>query len=255
MTTAVVGVRAGEARFLGADRLADRRRAGREQGLQAELEVGLARRRWTRSARTARSSTHEFAKDHHLAVGSKVRAAVPDGDEAGRSRSRASSSRRRAARRSASLTISSATFDRLYTQPQNIYTFVTTIGGVHDANTAALEQALATSRTRRSQTEHQFKDNQTSGLNTILNVLYVLLALSVIVSLFGIVNTLVLSVFERTRELGMLRAVGMTRWQVRSMITLRERDHRADRRGDRHRARHHARGAADRRALDFVALS
>ena len=67
-------------------------------------------------------------------------------------------------------------------------------------------------------TREKFVDNQISGLNKILNILYVLLALSVIVSLFGIVNTLVLTVFERTREIGMLRAIGMTRRQVRSMI-------------------------------------
>ena len=67
-------------------------------------------------------------------------------------------------------------------------------------------------------TREEFIDNQIAGLNAILNILYVLLALSVIVSLFGIVNTLVLTVFERTREIGMLRAIGMTRRQVRRMI-------------------------------------
>ena len=70
----------------------------------------------------------------------------------------------------------------------------------------------------KAQTREKFIDNQISGLNSILNILYVLLALSVVVSLFGIVNTLVLTVFERTREIGMLRAIGMTRRQVRRMI-------------------------------------
>ena len=70
----------------------------------------------------------------------------------------------------------------------------------------------------KAQTRQEFIDNQIAGLSAILNILYVLLALSVVVSLFGIVNTLVLTVFERTREIGMLRAIGMTRRQVRRMI-------------------------------------
>ena len=63
-----------------------------------------------------------------------------------------------------------------------------------------------------------FIDGQTAWIGMILAVLWVLLALAVIVSLFGIVNTLVLSTFERTRELGTLRALGMNRRQVRRMV-------------------------------------
>jgi putative ABC transport system permease protein len=91
-------------------------------------------------------------------------------------------------------------------------------GGITPENTMRLETALEDFPNAKAQTREQFVDNQISGLNNILNILYVLLALSVIVSLFGIVNTLVLTVFERTRELGMLRAIGMTRRQVRRMI-------------------------------------
>jgi putative ABC transport system permease protein len=117
-----------------------------------------------------------------------------------------------------SVTISAATWDRFNPEPRNLYSFVRTRGGQTDANRAALEDQLADFPNAKVQTRQEFIDNQISGLNSVLNILYVLLALSVVVSLFGIVNTLVLTVFERTRELGMLRAVGMTRRQVRRMI-------------------------------------
>jgi putative ABC transport system permease protein len=116
------------------------------------------------------------------------------------------------------VTISAATWDRYDPQPRNLYSFVKTRGGQTQANLEALDRTLADFPNAKVATREQFIDNQISGLNSILNILYVLLALSVIVSLFGIVNTLVLTVFERTRELGMLRAIGMTRRQVRRMI-------------------------------------
>ena len=68
------------------------------------------------------------------------------------------------------------------------------------------------------QNQSQLKDQQQSQVNSLLGLVYALLSLAIIVSLFGIVNTLALSILERTRELGMLRAVGMSRRQVRTMV-------------------------------------
>ncbi len=116
------------------------------------------------------------------------------------------------------VTVSTEVWDAENTAPQNLYSFLNIEGGETDANQAALDQTLAAFPNAKAQTREAFIDNQISGLSSILNILYVLLALSVLVSLFGIINTLVLSVFERTREIGMLRAIGMTRRQVRRMI-------------------------------------
>jgi len=66
--------------------------------------------------------------------------------------------------------------------------------------------------------QEQLKKNQEDQVNKLLGLIYALLSLAVIVSLFGIANTLSLSIHERTRELGMLRAVGMSRRQVRRLI-------------------------------------
>jgi putative ABC transport system permease protein len=67
-------------------------------------------------------------------------------------------------------------------------------------------------------TSKEFIKQQEDQINQLLALIYALLMLAIIVSLFGIVNTLVLSIAERTRELGLLRAVGMSRRQIRRVI-------------------------------------
>jgi putative ABC transport system permease protein len=158
-----------------------------------------------------------YASDHHLAVGSPITLQT----SAGNSRRfvvRATYRLPQADPMLPSVVISQAAFDRTFPQPQDKEVLVEVSGGANRGTTARLQHALADYPDTTIQTTAAWIKQQGQSVNQILDLFYVLLALAVIVSLFGMVNMLVLAVFERTRELGMLRAIGMSRRQTRRMI-------------------------------------
>ena len=111
------------------------------------------------------------------------------------------------------------TYEANVTDQSDLQLFVGVADGVAPAqSTAALEAALAAWPNAELQDQAAFKASITGEIDMILNLIYGLLALAVVIALIGIANTLALSVHERRRELGLLRAVGMTRPQVRSSI-------------------------------------
>ena len=162
-----------------------------------------------------------YAKKQHLRVGSSFRMTLPSGKRL-TLRVTAIETLPAIAKMQVlmgKVTLSAALFDRSFQRPSNKFLFVK----VDPARAAFIDTA------GQKALEKQFPgldvlkgsawiDEQVNSINTLLNLLYVLLGLSVLVSLFGMLNALALSVFERTREIGMLRAVGMTRGQLRRMI-------------------------------------
>jgi putative ABC transport system permease protein len=84
----------------------------------------------------------------------------------------------------------------------------------------ALEEVVADLPIVTVQNQEDFTEAQRASVNTLLNLIYALLGLAIIIAVLGIVNTLALSVIERTREVGLLRAVGLSRRQLRRMVRL-----------------------------------
>ncbi|WP_405492166.1 ABC transporter permease [Streptomyces sp. NBC_00096] len=98
--------------------------------------------------------------------------------------------------------------------------YVNTDGGESKAGEAAIVDALGKNPALTVATQQDMRNESGGLINTALNIMYGLLGMALIISVLGVVNTLAMSVYERTQEIGMLRAIGLDRSRVKNMIRL-----------------------------------
>jgi len=158
-----------------------------------------------------------FASDHGLRVGDRFRLLSqtrrrPSFEVAGEFHSKLEVF--------GSVLITGAAMARQFGQTQDTIDFVQVKPGANPAEVQAIlskgvEAAFPVAEVLNQQ---ELKESREEQVDQLVNLVYALLLLAILISLFGIANTLALSIHERTRELGMLRAIGMSRRQVRTMI-------------------------------------
>ncbi|WHM38355.1 FtsX-like permease family protein [Streptomyces sp. BPTC-684] len=169
----------------------------------------------------AMSVGDEFAKDHNVKVGSTLTVAFKGG--------------RTAHLKVAAITSDDTNVDKgaMYTNvttaerylpadrvPKNMIMFAKAEDGKAKEAYASLKAALKKYPQYKVQDQTDFKKDLKDQIGQLLNIVYGLLALAIIVAVLGVVNTLALSVVERTREIGLMRAIGLSRRQLRRMIRL-----------------------------------
>jgi putative ABC transport system permease protein len=118
-----------------------------------------------------------------------------------------------------SFLVSLPTFERNYTQQLDQVVLAKIAPGVSSEQAKRAVQSVTKKFPNvQVQDQAEFRESQASQIDRVLALFIVLLVFSIIIAVFGIMNTLFLSIYERTREIGLLRAVGMARRQVRSMV-------------------------------------
>jgi putative ABC transport system permease protein len=160
----------------------------------------------------------KFAKAHHLTVGGRLSVLTPSSQTV--TLTVTGIIDEEVLGLLSNLTISRALAQSAFGQREDGVDFVTYAAGANESATRSSIDALLRRNfpQTHSQTAAEYTHEVSNSVNKLLVLVYVLLALSVIVSLFGIVNTLILSIYERTRELGMMRAIGTSRRQIRQLI-------------------------------------
>ncbi|WP_338699422.1 FtsX-like permease family protein [Streptomyces sp. Q6] len=171
--------------------------------------------------KNAMSVGSEFAERNHLKVGDTMTVAFAHGSTA--------------KLKLAAITSDDTAFDKgaMYTNiataeqylpkdrvPLNGMMFAKAADGKADAAYKALKKSVAADPTVKVKDQTDYKETLKDQVGQLLNMIYGLLALAIIVAVLGVVNTLALSVVERTREIGLMRAIGLSRRQLRRMIRL-----------------------------------
>ncbi|MFE2377985.1 ABC transporter permease [Streptomyces sp. NPDC059398] len=162
-----------------------------------------------------------FAKKHHIKVGDTMSVAFKSGRTAKLKIAAITSDDTNVDKGAMYLNITTAAqYVPAAKMPPNVIMFAKAKDGQEKTAYAGLKKSLAAYPQYKVEDQTDFKQELKDQIGQLLNIVYALLALAIIVAVLGVVNTLALSVVERTREIGLMRAIGLSRRQLRRMIRL-----------------------------------